>query len=213
MSEATPFAVAPSSDEGGNLLSRGMVGSETVARNNNTRCCRCCTAHRNKWIAAGLVFVVLVILIVVFVPGGRKSNSGGQTECVAAAPDNIHRLPHTVRPMSYDLLIAPNFNALAMSGTVHAAFEILQPTSCIVMHAYNMTVTNAVITFPDTSVSPSEMISLSADSIAYDRAMNRQWITITFNRALPVSPSNVNEHPELAAQLSLDYTGMIRTIP
>jgi len=56
------------------------------------------------------------------------------------APQAANRLPTTVRPRRYELLIAPDLEASTYAGEVVIALELAEPTATIVLHAVELDV-------------------------------------------------------------------------
>ncbi|KAJ8414862.1 hypothetical protein AAFF_G00023850 [Aldrovandia affinis] len=55
------------------------------------------------------------------------------------------RLPETVSPLHYDLLIHPNLTTLDFTGTVHIQLEVLQKTTVIILHSRDLRISKAVL--------------------------------------------------------------------
>ena len=55
------------------------------------------------------------------------------------------RLPHTVRPRRYDLMVRPDLDASTFSGTVRIALDVAEATDSIVLHARDLDVELGVI--------------------------------------------------------------------
>ncbi|KAI5618528.1 endoplasmic reticulum aminopeptidase 1 isoform X1 [Silurus asotus] len=58
-------------------------------------------------------------------------------------PWNKMRLPQTVSPFHYTLLIQPNFTSLDFSGSVKIRVDVLEDTHTVVLHAKDLTISRA----------------------------------------------------------------------
>ena len=64
---------------------------------------------------------------------------------------NPHRLPRTVVPNRYDLVLQPDLEAGTFSGTVTIGVEVLEPIEELVLHAAELEIDAASMTYADGS--------------------------------------------------------------
>jgi len=69
--------------------------------------------------------------------GGGLPAHAGKPATRAAAPTTT-QLPRTVRPLHYDLLIAPDAGTLRFTGKAGITIEVIQPTSVITLNAVDL---------------------------------------------------------------------------
>ncbi|KAG7476525.1 hypothetical protein MATL_G00083810 [Megalops atlanticus] len=55
------------------------------------------------------------------------------------------RLPKTVTPLHYDLLVHPNLTSLDFHGTVEIQLEVLQDTSAVILHSKGLRISKAAL--------------------------------------------------------------------
>lgn len=74
----------------------------------------------------------LLLLIVTTVAALRPE---GRLEAIqATASDTSYRLPKTVRPISYDVYLKPEFQTFTFEGDVTIRVEVLENTNKIILH-------------------------------------------------------------------------------
>lgn len=64
-------------------------------------------------------------------------------------PWNKMRLPHTVSPHHYNLLIHPNLTSLDFTGFVHIQIKVHQDTQTIILHSKDLQILNARLIDPE----------------------------------------------------------------
>lgn len=84
------------------------------------------------------------------------------------------RLPDTVKPVHYDLLIHPNLTFLNFTGSVQIQLEVLQDTKHILLHSKNLHISKAVVLHSDGADTlhvhesePLEQIALSSQNFVF----------------------------------------------
>ncbi|XP_066566761.1 endoplasmic reticulum aminopeptidase 1b [Amia ocellicauda] len=97
-----------------------------------------------------VVVVFLLAALTTASAGGEKDKKGHDTDSPVATngqpfPWNKMRLPETITPLHYDLLIHPNLTSLDFTGTAKIQVEVLQQTSAIVLHSKNLQLAKAVL--------------------------------------------------------------------
>uniref|UniRef100_A0A8C9TNX6 Aminopeptidase n=1 Tax=Scleropages formosus TaxID=113540 RepID=A0A8C9TNX6_SCLFO len=92
----------------------------------------------------------LLLLFLLLLPARAE---GGNPPRAPDAPDGSPRfaadtaararLPETVRPLLYELLVQPNLTSLSFRGTVRVQLEVLQDTEEIVLHSKELLISRA----------------------------------------------------------------------
>lgn len=89
------------------------------------------------------------------------------------------RLPGTVKPVHYDLLIHPNLTFLNFTGSVQIQLEILQDTKHILLHSKNLHISKAVVLQSGDAhllhvheSEPFEQIALSAQNFTFIKGVH-----------------------------------------
>ncbi len=59
--------------------------------------------------------------------------------------NNPYLLPASVKPLHYDLELAPDLDKKTFSGTVDIQLQVLEPTAAITLHARTLTISSAVV--------------------------------------------------------------------
>ena len=88
----------------------------------------------------------------------------------AATPSD---LPRVARPLHYRIAIAPDMENLVFSGRATVEMEVYQPTGQIVLHASDLTISDAVLIMPDGTRLPLTVRLDPAGQTVSFRAMRR----------------------------------------
>lgn len=89
------------------------------------------------------------------------------------------RLPDTVKPLHYDLLIHPNLTFLNFTGRVKIQVDVEQDTKQVLLHSKNLHISKAVILQSGDAhllyvrkSEPFEQIALSSQSFTFSRGVH-----------------------------------------
>ena len=63
--------------------------------------------------------------------------------------ENPYRLPRTIVPSRYELVLEPDLPAAAFAGTVAVAVEVVEPTDTVVLNAIELELDEAAVELPD----------------------------------------------------------------
>uniref|UniRef100_A0A672SFL9 Aminopeptidase n=1 Tax=Sinocyclocheilus grahami TaxID=75366 RepID=A0A672SFL9_SINGR len=123
--------------------------------------CLCCTT-----------FAVLFCGLFV---GSHAMTVNTDTNALPFPWDKI-RLPETVKPQHYDLLVHPNLTSLTFTGVVQILIELEQDTRAIILHSKNLQISKAQLLGPrhpqHLQISESEayeQIALFSDGFTFER--------------------------------------------
>jgi puromycin-sensitive aminopeptidase len=118
-----------------------------------------------------------------------------------ASPDtaDAHRLPRTVAPTTYSLVLEPDLDAATFDGTAEIDLVVHEPTSSIVCNAAELTVTGASITVGG--------VRQPAASVELDEARER----VTFTFAEPVGAGTARLDCSFAGVLNDKLRGFYRS--
>ncbi|XP_051541059.1 endoplasmic reticulum aminopeptidase 1 isoform X2 [Myxocyprinus asiaticus] len=103
-----------------------------------------------SWYLSCLRFAILFCVIVV----GNHGASVNMDTNVLPFPWDKMRLPETVKPQHYDLLIHPNLTSLTFTGVVQILLEVEEDTRDIILHSKNLQISRALLLGP---VHPQEL--------------------------------------------------------
>lgn len=92
-----------------------------------------------SWCLCFLTFAVLFCGLFV---GNHAMTVNTDTNALPFPWDKI-RLPETVKPQHYDLLIHPNLTSLTFTGVVRILIEVEQDTRAIILHSKNLQISKA----------------------------------------------------------------------
>jgi hypothetical protein len=154
--------------------------------------------RRCRWMTcAGLVALSLIVVFVALAFTVWSPRPSPPT-CLLHPDTPLYRLPQTVIPHDYHLLFQPDFNNLTFNGTIVVTVDVVAPTTCIVMHAYNMTVWGVSFAYPSNGpvVRPT--------TIVYSPSMAQQWVTFQFAEPFDIVAG---------ATLTVSFQGLIRGTP
>jgi hypothetical protein len=83
--------------------------------------------------------LLIVTTVTAMMPEGRH----GAIE--AAASDTSYRLPKTIKPISYEVYLKPDFESFIFDGNVRIRVQVLEDTSNITLHSNRHTITNITV--------------------------------------------------------------------
>jgi aminopeptidase N len=132
---------------------------------------------------------LLVSCLVLHACAGLRPSSGSDTQPVT-------QLPRTVRPLHYDVALAPDPQALRFDAQVAIAIEVLQPTRSITLHAAGLVIRKVGL-----SGTLEDEAGAGAATTTLDEAA--QTATFTFERT--IQPGRY--------LLVVEYSGSIATQP
>ena len=101
---------------------------------------------------------------------------------------NAAMLPPTVRPIRYDLTLAPRLDDFAFRGEETVDIEVLEPTTRITLNCVTLTIRSCRVVLPDGSTRTPTDTSLMAEE---------ETVTFTFREPLP----------EGQAKIRIEFTG------
>nr|XP_055063413.1 endoplasmic reticulum aminopeptidase 1 isoform X2 [Misgurnus anguillicaudatus] len=137
---------------------------------------------------------ILICIRFVILLSGLFVGNHGQTPVntdtnVLPFPWNKMRLPDTVKPQHYDLLIKPNLTSLTFSGSVEILLEVEDDTRAIILHSKNLQISRALLlgTRPPldlqvTEFKPHDQIALFSDHFTFTRG--RHVVRLEFSANL-----------------------------
>lgn len=76
---------------------------------------------------------------------GENKTTSPQATNGQPFPWDKMRLPETIWPLHYDLLIHPNLTTLDFTGTVKIQIEVLQDTAVIILHSRDLRISKAAL--------------------------------------------------------------------
>jgi hypothetical protein len=92
----------------------------------------------------------LLLLILTTVAAMRPE---GKLEVIqATASDTSYRLPKTVRPISYDVYLKPEFKTFTFEGAVNIRVEVLKDTNEIILHSNKQTISLVTVSDSDSVI-------------------------------------------------------------
>jgi puromycin-sensitive aminopeptidase len=97
-------------------------------------------------------------------------------------PANPHRLPRTVVPRRYDLVLEPDLDAATFAGEESIEVDVAEATTEVVLNSAEIEIDEATVELPD-----GERL---AATVALDDESERA--TLTVERALPAGPATVH---------------------
>ncbi|XP_023269330.1 leucyl-cystinyl aminopeptidase [Seriola lalandi dorsalis] len=148
-----------------------------------------------------LVIVASMTMVLYFLPGCtftktgcRKPNKTIPVETVYPLSTNGElfpwaqlRLPHSIRPLSYDLTLAPDLDNMTFTGSTVISMSVLHNTKRIVLHGANLNITKATFKLGDGEASDVTVLEYKP----------RQQIAVKFSEELKAGQYCV---------LTLDYS-------
>uniref|UniRef100_A0A8C7JG82 Aminopeptidase n=1 Tax=Oncorhynchus kisutch TaxID=8019 RepID=A0A8C7JG82_ONCKI len=109
-----------------------------------------------------LTVTILVLLLVSFapslaaqLPGNHDTNDKSSSLLPPVATNGqpfpwVHmRLPETVSPIHYDLLVHPNLTSLDFTGAVQIQLQVFEDTSTIILHSKELQIAKAELLAPE----------------------------------------------------------------
>ncbi|KAJ8380417.1 hypothetical protein SKAU_G00011950 [Synaphobranchus kaupii] len=98
------------------------------------------------------------------------------------------RLPLSVRPVHYDLLIHPNLTTMTFQGTVAITVEIAEDTSKVVLHASDMKITKAMFQDKEVNILEYKPWQQIAIKLPEDLKKGKSYVlTLEYNANLSTS--------------------------
>lgn len=99
------------------------------------------------------------------------------------------RLPDTVKPVHYDLLIHPNLTSLNFTGRVQIQLEVQQDTKHVLLHSKNLHISKAVVLQSGAALlllhvqesAPFEQIALSSHNFTFVKGVHAIQIDFSAN--------------------------------
>ncbi|XP_072514582.1 endoplasmic reticulum aminopeptidase 1 [Salminus brasiliensis] len=120
--------------------------------------------------------MLLVSMILLSIVSSLEAEDHGNST-FASFPWNM-RLPDSVKPLHYDLLIHPNLNSLSFTGTVQIRLEVQQESSYIFLHSKNLHISRALLLGSRRQhllhvheSEPFEQIALSSENLTFIRGL------------------------------------------
>ncbi|XP_028851651.1 endoplasmic reticulum aminopeptidase 1-like isoform X2 [Denticeps clupeoides] len=136
-----------------------------------------------------------------------KQTDGGNLPPVSTNgqtfPWNSMRLPNTILPLHYDLLIHPNLTRLAFKGAVSIKLSVQQDTKVIVMHSKDLQISKTALLNPDGSVNGSLQL------LEYPEY---QLIALLTEHTVLKSGNVYSLYMEFAANLSESFHGFYKSM-
>lgn len=121
-----------------------------------------------------LQFSFLLIFIALFPPLDSKNSENATFVTTDSSLSWKLRLPDTVKPLHYDLLIHPNLTFLNFTGRVQIQLEVQQDTKRIFLHSKNLHISRAVVLQSGNAhllhvheSEPFEQIALSSQNLTF----------------------------------------------
>ncbi|KAL2092098.1 hypothetical protein ACEWY4_011896 [Coilia grayii] len=162
--------------------------------------CSCLPSVRTM--VAGVFVLVLVaslIMVIYFLPGctftreGCKKANTSQDSIYPIATDGQPfpwadlRLPSSVVPVHYDLLLQPNLTSMTFRGSVTITMTLQQDTDVLILHSADMTISKA--TFQDKEVKPLEYKPWQQIAIKFPQLKKGQTCTLKVDYSAHLSTS------------------------
>ncbi|XDV54806.1 hypothetical protein PO909_023016 [Leuciscus waleckii] len=123
----------------------------------------------------GLNCLIFAFLFCVLLTGNHGMTVNTDTNVVPFPWDKM-RLPETVKPQHYELLIHPNLTSLTFTGVVQILVEVEQDTRAIILHSKNLQISKAQLLesrhHRDLQISEfeaNEQIALFADGFTFEK--------------------------------------------
>lgn len=126
--------------------------------------------------SCGLNCLIFAILFGVLLTGNHGMTVNTDTNVLPFPWDKM-RLPETVKPQHYELLIHPNLTSLTFTGVVQILVEVEQDTRAIILHSKNLQISKAQLLesrhhHRDLQISEfeaNEQIALFADGFTFEK--------------------------------------------
>lgn len=136
---------------------------------------------------------------------GQGEESSSETISLLATngqpfPWNKMRLPSSVSPLRYDLLIHPNLTTLDFTGSVKITVEVKEDTGFVVLHSKHLQISKAVIQQGGGGTSPLQVLEYPA----YEQVALLSATPLVTNRLYVISI-------EYAANLSESFHGFYKS--
>jgi len=127
--------------------------------------------------------------------------AAGSLPATAAAAQTTTQLPRTVRPLHYDVMIAPDAAALRFTGKVGITIEVVQPTSTITLNAVDIAFSSVNLATDQESWAASKTEineSTQTASFSFDRQLAKGRYRLTLDYSGKIST-------QAAGLFALDY--------
>lgn len=136
---------------------------------------------------------------------GQGDESSSETISLLATngqpfPWNKMRLPSSVSPLLYDLLIHPNLTTLDFTGSVKITVEVKEDTGFVVLHSKHLHISKAAIQQGGGGTSPLQVLEYPA----YEQVALLSATPLVTNRLYVISI-------EYAANLSESFHGFYKS--
>jgi puromycin-sensitive aminopeptidase len=115
------------------------------------------------------------------------------------SPEAAYRLPRTVVPSHYDIVIVPDIENATFTGTVGIDVDVTEPTSLVVMNAIELVLDDAHITY--------DGLAHGAE-ISFDENLERATLVVA--PELPIGPARVDI--SFTGILNDDLRGFYRSV-
>uniref|UniRef100_A0AAY4CMT3 Aminopeptidase n=1 Tax=Denticeps clupeoides TaxID=299321 RepID=A0AAY4CMT3_9TELE len=153
------------------------------------------------------LFVIALLLVLQYASlMASTQTDGGNSPPVSTNgqtfPWNSMRLPNTILPLHYDLLIHPNLTRLAFKGAVSIKLSVQQDTEVIVMHSKDLQISKTALLNPDGSVNGSLQL------LEYPEY---QLIALLTEHTVLKSGNVYSLYMEFAANLSESFHGFYKS--
>ncbi|KAG1971315.1 endoplasmic reticulum aminopeptidase [Pimephales promelas] len=137
--------------------------------------------------SCGLNCLIFAILLCVFLTGNHGMTVNTDTNVLPFPWDKM-RLPETVKPQHYELLIHPNLTSLTYTGVVQILIEVEQDTRAIILHSKNLQISKAQLLesrhhrdLQTSEFEANEQIALFADGFTFEKGNHLVYLEFYAN--------------------------------